>query len=564
MKFTIPSSTKTPNLSRGCTEDLNKLYSAVTIISGCNVLNTAYSGGADETESADSTDAFNACRDDAVSTGRPMVIPAGTYKITETLDWKIPGLVVHTAGTENTKIVQHTDNIPIVQVAGSNQDLGGLTLSYSSQQAAANTGAIGITFGDDTVGSCFMSQFRGLSVLLSQTGLAIDPSVASLAGLFSCEFGTIHVLGYSYSAIRLKGGNGVGAHATGCVFSNIYTHNNYSGSDVNSTYWPVYFEDWDELVINELNIEHADVFSSDALAFVSVGNAVVSGLHFEHLELSGPSPGTGFVYISHDSTVIINGMTIRYPTMTGATLNSIVRMNGDSPHLVLNGLHEPNDGGVASVHPLVDFGSATNARATVDGISVSQITDDYANGDATCSLKVQDGAIVRYSPPLAWTTFATGGSANLLNPSSGTSATPTAGTWYYADLYIPFTTKLTGIIPSAPVGPNSGSDKWMCAIWPAAGGTKLANSSTSGLTVPGSGTTAEDFKIAFTAPVTLPGPAVYKVAIQSNGTAARFEAFSNGVEGFVTGSQAGTFGTVPTLSPGSSYTQNVGPMIKTY
>ena len=137
---------------------------------------------------------------------------------------------------------------------------------------------------------------------------------------------------------------------------------------------------------------------------------------------------------------------------------------------------------------------------------------------------------------------------------------PVAGTWYYADLLIPWTVTLTGIIAAVDTTFN-GTDKWMTAIWPAAGGTALANSATAGTTTPGA---SQNFKIPFTAPVTLPGPAVYKVGVQSNGTGADIEVFGNVNEGFVTGSATGTFGTVLSLSPGSTYVQNAGPMVKTY
>ena len=53
--------------------------------------------------------------------------------------------------------------------------------------------------------------------------------------------------------------------------------------------------------------------------------------------------------------------------------------------------------------------------------------------------------------------------------------------------------------------------------------------------------------------------------LQSNGTLCRLLAFGNAVEGFVTGTSAGSgFGTVPSLTPASTYTVNTGPFMNTY
>jgi hypothetical protein len=261
---------------------------------------------------------------------------------------------------------------------------------------------------------------------------------------------------------------------------------------------------------------------------------------------------------------------VRFCTFTGGSLNSVFKVTGGSgQNIILNGLSFPAaDGGDStSAIALVDFNSATGVSAQVTGIdgTASQLyTENSANAGAGCTGTITDGTLLAYFPPLAWTTFATGNAPNDLNSSSGTAETPVAGTWFYADLFVPFTITCTGLIAAAPLGPNSGTDKWIAAIWAGPGGAALANSATAGTTVPGSGTTAGNFKLPFTAPVTLPGPAVYKAAVQSNGTAARIGTFSNAAEGFATGSQAGSFGTVPTLTPGSTYTQNLGPMLKTY
>ena len=159
----------------------------------------------------------------------------------------------------------------------------------------------------------------------------------------------------------------------------------------------------------------------------------------------------------------------------------------------------------------------------------------------------------------AFTSFATGGAPNLLNTTAGNSTTMVAGTWYYAALMIPYNVTLTGI--AAVTGGTGGTDKWILALWPAAGGTALANSATAGITAPGANTKKQ---FAFTGTVNVDGPGAYIIGLQSNGTTAQFLSFGNAAEGFITGLVAGTFGTIPSPSPASTYTQNVGPFATTY
>jgi hypothetical protein len=117
---------------------------------------------------------------------------------------------------------------------------------------------------------------------------------------------------------------------------------------------------------------------------------------------------------------------------------------------------------------------------------------------------------------------------------------------------------LTGIILS--IGSTGGTDNFIAGLYDSAGAL-LASSSLSGILA---GTTGTKQKFVFTAPVTVVGPGTYYAAVQSNGTTAKFLAMSNATEGFVTGSVAGTFGTLPSITPGTTYTASIGPFASTY
>lgn len=356
-----------------------------------NVLNSFY-GTVDPTGAVASDLAIANWIEDCQSNQNPGYAPPGTYKTTALMDWRSAGLQIAGAGSQFTKFRQSASNTGVVAVAAQGVKIEGIDFGYTAQEVAANTASIGMTLGDDTDGSSFMSQFKDLIFTQCQRGLAVEPAITTKAGLFSCHFDTVRVLGYSYSAIDLRGNSGGGAaNATGCVFDNTYIHNNFSGSDINSTWWPVYLQDWDEVVFNQLNIEHANVFNSDALGLVSVGSAIINGLHLEHLELSG-NPGFGLVYVSHATSALINGMTVRFPTMTGTSYNSVVRLNGtEGPKCDIRGLNEGADGGYATVHPLVDFNSCTNGHVRIRPISKSQHTQAAINAGSGCLVEYEGG-----------------------------------------------------------------------------------------------------------------------------------------------------------------------------
>jgi hypothetical protein len=157
-----------------------------------------------------------------------------------------------------------------------------------------------------------------------------------------------------------------------------------------------------------------------------------------------------------------------------------------------------------------------------------------------------------------WTTFYTGGAPNALNTTSGANVTMVAGTLYYAALFVPCNTTLTGL--TFVVGTTGGTDKWIAALYTRAG-QLVANSALAGVTA---GTAQTKQSIPFTAPIAVTGPAPYLAVLQSNGTTANFRAFGNSGEQFATGSTAGTFGTLPALTLSGNYNLNVGPFGNTY
>lgn len=392
MSYTIPSDSHTIG-DAGHTTDHNSIIDVLTGMGAAtNVLNTAYAGGADPTGANDSTAAIAAAVS-AISTagGGTLCIPAGNYVVSSTLNWKIPGLQVVTDGSASTKITMTTSNTPILQVAGEGQSIGGLTLTYTTQQGSSDTASHGIEFGDATIGSAWMSRYYDLFILLSYQGLAIPSSLSttSIAGMFSCHFDTIRIFGYYHHGIGLAAnGGGNNAGCTGCVFDNIYIHNNYSGSPANCDSYPVYLSVWDECEFNQLNIEHGESFDLDLLSVSQVGTLTINGLHIESMQLSGTN--AAYINADNNSAVVVNGMTVKYGTMSGTTDNAVARFSTAGPSsVIIRGFKEETTNTFTTPsHPWADFGSITNCTMQVDGITRSQVTSQMINPAAGSTVQV--------------------------------------------------------------------------------------------------------------------------------------------------------------------------------
>lgn len=131
------------------------------------------------------------------------------------------------------------------------------------------------------------------------------------------------------------------------------------------------------------------------------------------------------------------------------------------------------------------------------------------------------------------------------------------GTRYYRSILIGSQKTLTGI--SVLVGGTGGTDNWIVELHDV-NGNLVATSSLSGTLA---GTANNWQQIAFTAAYTAPG-GTYYVAVQSNGTTAKFAVLDTPVSPLTTGSATGTFGTSASITPPTTYTANLGPMALPY
>lgn len=162
--------------------------------------------------------------------------------------------------------------------------------------------------------------------------------------------------------------------------------------------------------------------------------------------------------------------------------------------------------------------------------------------------------------------------------------TMVAGSIYYSQIGIGFTYtptprgtaiseqsfNVTGI--NIAVGTPGGTDTWHVGVYNSAG-VLVARSVTAGVTA-GTALTIQQIPLYQTdgstiGPITLTS-GTYYIALQSNGTAAKFKSINSPIWGttatpIVTGSQTGAAGTLAVLTPiPTTFTVNLGPMASFY
>jgi hypothetical protein len=128
-------------------------------------------------------------------------------------------------------------------------------------------------------------------------------------------------------------------------------------------------------------------------------------------------------------------------------------------------------------------------------------------------------------------------------------------------VYIPHATTLTGI--QYLNGTVVTTDRVIVALYDNSGAL-VANSALSGALTTGADTMQ---KVNFTAPKVVTGPNYYYIAVQFNGTTDKFRTIPTGTVCNVVSianSTPGTFGTLPSITPGSTFVANQGPIAYTY
>jgi hypothetical protein len=135
--------------------------------------------------------------------------------------------------------------------------------------------------------------------------------------------------------------------------------------------------------------------------------------------------------------------------------------------------------------------------------------------------------------------------------------TTVAGSRYYVSYTVGVQTQFTGV--QAKIGSTGGTDKFIFELHNAAG-VLVATTALAGVTV---GTANTFQRIPFTAPY-LAAAGNYFIAVQSNGTTAKLAVLDAPSLGVFTGSATGVFGTSASITPPTTYTADLGPVVSLY
>lgn len=152
-----------------------------------------------------------------------------------------------------------------------------------------------------------------------------------------------------------------------------------------------------------------------------------------------------------------------------------------------------------------------------------------------------------------------GGNLGTLS-ALGTNTTSVSGTVWYADVFIPLPgTLLTGI--GILNGTTIGTDNGLVSLYDT-NGVLLANSALAGALTAGANAFQQ---YAFTATYTTLKPGRFFIGYQTNGTTATFRSVATATwVDVLTGSTAGVFGTLPAITPPTTFTADKGPVAYAY
>lgn len=142
------------------------------------------------------------------------------------------------------------------------------------------------------------------------------------------------------------------------------------------------------------------------------------------------------------------------------------------------------------------------------------------------------------------------------------STTHVDGKTFFSKLHVPYNAKLTGACWLN--GATITTDNTIVILWDA-DGTVIANSALTGYV--DSGGTASGYSCTpFLSTVLVYGPNTYWIGVQTKGTTDNILTYVTGgaPTGYATGSKTGTFGTVTAITPTTTFTTAVGPLMMTY
>lgn len=253
--------------------------------------------GADPSGVRDSTSAFKA----TLAREEDIFVPAGVFRISETLSLARSGRRIVGAGQGVTKILMAGRNLPIIRWRGARCSLESLQLEYELQQDEVDQESAGLMVdntGPKNTRALQKSALRNVSIRNAYIGILVPSGCV----FFSVTVDNVEVDGYAKSALYMANGSS----GTGSAILNLYTQNSRRADCIGPA---VQFSSIVDGFIGQMNIEHTKV-RDHALHFISSDHVSVSSLHVEGCQLL--SEGKSFVAASGTILVSIDVLSIQF------------------------------------------------------------------------------------------------------------------------------------------------------------------------------------------------------------------------------------------------------------
>ena len=193
-----------------------------------------------------------------------------------------------------------------------------------------------------------------------------------------------------------------------------------------------------------------------------------------------------------------------------------------------------------------------NSRIAVNETGISNTLD----GTTPFTSIDLNGSLLLPTSPLV--IYALGGPPGI--GTDGGDIAADDGDRHFSQIYVPYTTTVTGIFYL--IGSVGGTDSVIVDLYTHAGvlvtgGTSLTAGGDAEVLV---GTAAQIQGVPFEDGTITLNPGSYFISVQFDGTTAKYAAYETTGSLFIADTDAGTFGTAASLTPGTAYVDDEGPI----
>jgi len=507
----------------------------------------------------------------AVNTGRLVNLYAKLYTIRKAIIFNnsLQGATLEGNSKWNTVITMDTTGMGVdpdtamfvFENSANFITVENLKLGYSTLPAETDTSVI--FRATNSAGLC---EFKHIIIGLCW-GLTGEPPNRGNTGFFGTNFDQVSLTQWTGWGVFMKAEAG---GVSGNEFKNLYLNN----IDGDTCLGFVYYHNnniTDVASFSDMNIEWGVTRNSPfyiTTAGINIFGCHVEGLDFYQaesylFEVIGTGSQFSLIGLTVDNTEASASVTTRF---------DIIKANGASQRINIRNAHIRSTCDFSAIVGDYNFAYIAGLDRDSDAsVKISGVFNNSGTAFTTSPIPITysgsgDEVLLQYNqyrtfalPTMTPVIWATGGSTVLA--TSGTDKACANGNRFWTEIQIPYNVTLTGAYYL--VGSVGGTDSVVVDLYNNAG--TLVASSYSGATGAADivGTAAQIQKVPFTATYNAPAGR-YFISLQFNGTTAKFRTYPILGSAFITGTAGGTWRTAASITPGSTFTADVGPICGVY